>query len=117
MADEWQDLEFLRHVFDETRVVRKPMTGIITGYHVLPYILVGPEHDQPGHSVEVRGRIKVSPRLVIAAGNDAPTYGELFRETELMDHRLVQRGRRFSESCSHCHCVSPFNLRCKFLLA
>ena len=49
MAEDWQDLEFLRHVFDETRVVRKPMTGIITGYHVLPYILVGPEHDQPGH--------------------------------------------------------------------
>src|SRR5215813_12058262 len=34
MADEWQDLEFLRHVFDETQVVRKPLTGIITGYHV-----------------------------------------------------------------------------------
>jgi len=91
MAEDWQDLEFLRHVFDETRVVRKPMTGIITGYHVLPYILVGPEHDQPGHSVEVRGRIKVSPRLVIAAGGSGPTYGELFRESELMDQRLVAR--------------------------
>src|SRR5438105_161382 len=90
MADEWQDLEFLRHVFDETRVVRKPMTGIITGYHVLPYILVGPEHDQPGHSVEVRGRIKVSPRLVIGAGG-GPTYGEMFNETELMDRRLIAR--------------------------
>ena len=66
MSEEWQDLEFLRHVFDETRVVRKPLTGIIAGYHVLPYILVGPEHEQPSRSVEVRGRIKVSPRLVIA---------------------------------------------------
>ena len=91
MAEDWQDLEFLRHVFDETRVVRKPLTGIITGYHVLPYILVGPEHDQPGHSVEVRGRIKVSPRLVIAAGGGGPTYGEMFKETELMDQRLVAR--------------------------
>ena len=91
MADDWQDLEFLRHVFDETQVVRKPLTGIITGYHVLPYILVGPEHDQPGRSVEVRGRIRVSPRLVIAAGGDGPTYGELFGERELMDHRLVAR--------------------------
>ena len=45
MSEEWQDLEFLRHVFDETRVVRKPLTGIIAGYHVLPYILVGPEHE------------------------------------------------------------------------
>ena len=91
MTEDWQDLEFLRHVFDETRVVRKPLAGIITGYHVLPYILVGPEHDQPGHSVEVRGRIKVSPRLVIAAGGAGPTYGEMFNETELMDQRLIAR--------------------------
>jgi len=90
MAEDWQDLEFLRHVFDETRVVRKPLTGIITGYHVLPYILVGPEHDQPGRSVEVRGRIKVSPRLVIGGGG-GPTYGEMFQETELMDQRLIAR--------------------------
>ncbi len=84
-------MEFLRHVFDETRVVRKPMAGIISGYHVLPYILVGPEHDQPTRSVEVRGRIKVSPRLVLAAGGDGPTYGEIFGETELMDRRIVAR--------------------------
>jgi hypothetical protein len=91
MADDWQDLEFLRHVFDETQVVRKPLTGIITGYHVLPYILVGAEHDRPGRSVEVRGRIKVSPRLVISPGRDGPTYGELFGEHELMDQRIVAR--------------------------
>jgi hypothetical protein len=91
MPEEWSDHEFLRHVFDETRVVRKPLTGIISGYHVLPYILVGPEREQPSRSVEVRGRIKVSPRLVIAAGGDGPTYGELFGETELMDRRLVAR--------------------------
>jgi hypothetical protein len=91
VADDWQDLEFLRHVFEETHVVRKPLTGIISGYHVLPYILVGPEYEQPGRSVEVRGRIKVSPRLVIAAGGAGPTYGETFNETELMDRRLIAR--------------------------
>ena len=91
MAEGWQDLEFLRHVFDETRVVRKPLTGIITGYHVLPYILVGPEHEQPSRSVEVRGRIKVSPRLVIGAGSAGPTYGEIFHDSELMDRRLIAR--------------------------
>jgi hypothetical protein len=89
--EEWGDLEFLRSVFDETRVVRKPLSGIITGYHVLPYILVGPEHDHPSRSVEVRGRIRVSPRLVIGPGRDGPTYGELFGESELMDRRLVAR--------------------------
>jgi hypothetical protein len=87
---DWDDREFLRHVFDETRIVRKPMTGIITGYHVLPYILVGTEEEHPGSSVEVRGRIKVSPRLVLGPGQ-GPTYGELFGERELMDHRLVAR--------------------------
>jgi hypothetical protein len=87
---DWEDLEFLRHVFDETRIVRKPLTGIITGYHVLPYILVGSEEEHPGRSVEVRGRIKVSPRLVIGPG-EGPTYGELFGERELMDHRIVAR--------------------------
>src|SRR3989442_11196920 len=91
MAEDCKDLNSLRHVCDETGVVRKPMTGIITGYHVLPYILVGPEHDRPGHSVEVRGRIKVSPRLVIAAGGGGPTYGGMFKETELVDERLIAR--------------------------
>jgi hypothetical protein len=88
---EWSDREYLGSVFAQTEIVRKPMTGIITGYHVLPYILVAPEHDRPAHAVEVRGRIKVSPRLVIAAGGDGPTYGELFGERELMDRRLVAR--------------------------
>ncbi len=92
MADDWQDLEFLRHVFEGTRVVRKPMTGIIRGYHVLPYILVGQEREQPTRAVEVRGRIRVSPRLVVGPGGSAgPTYGEIFGETELMDRRLVAR--------------------------
>jgi len=87
----WDDPERLRHIFEATRVVRRPMAGIITGYHVLPYILVGGEQDHPGRSVEVRGRIRVSPRLVIAPGRDGPTYGELFGERELMHHALVAR--------------------------
>jgi hypothetical protein len=91
MDNAWGDEEFLRHVFEETRVVRKPLSGIITGYHVLPYIVVGPEHDRPNHAVEVRGSIKVSPRLILAPGRDGPTYGELFGERELMDHRLIAR--------------------------
>jgi hypothetical protein len=89
--EDWSDSEAVRHVFDETRVVRRPLTGIITGYHVLPYILVGSERDRPGRSVEVRGRIRVSPRLVITPRTEGPTYGELFGERELMHHALVAR--------------------------
>lgn len=91
MADQWQDPDFLRYVFERTEVVRKPLTGIITGYHVLPYIIVGPEGEEVSRSVEVRGRIKVSPRLVIGAGEAGPTYGDLFGERELMDRTLVAR--------------------------
>ncbi len=91
MAHEEHDPELLRHVFERTEVLRKPLTGIIAGYHVLPYILVGPEHEHPNRSVEVRGRIRVSPRLVITPGRDGPTYGELFGETELMDRTLTMR--------------------------
>jgi len=91
MDPEWSDPELLQHVFDETSVLRKPMRGIIAGYHVLPYILVGPDHTSAAKSVEVRGRIKVSPRLVIAPGRDGPTYGELFGESELMDERIIAR--------------------------
>jgi hypothetical protein len=90
MSD-WDDLELLRHVFEETRVVRKPLAGIITGYHVLPYILVGAEPDRPGRSVEVRGRIRVSPRLVLTPGRDGPTYGEIFGEHDFMYQGLVAR--------------------------
>ncbi len=89
--ESWDDAERLRHIFEETRVLRRPLTGIIAGYHVLPYILVGPEPDRPGRAVEVRGRIRVSPRLVLAPGRDGPTYGELFGERELMHHGLIAR--------------------------
>ncbi|MGH7357004.1 MAG: hypothetical protein ACRELS_20805 [Candidatus Rokuibacteriota bacterium] len=91
MADDWQDSELLRHVFERTEVVRKPLVGIVTGYHVLPYVLVGGEPEREAHSVEVRGRIRVSPRLVIPVGADGPTYGDLFADRELMDRRLIAR--------------------------
>jgi hypothetical protein len=91
MSDEWLDGDFLRSVFDGTEIVRKPITGIITGYHVLPYVLVGPQPDRPARAVEVRGRIRVSPRLVLGIGGDGPTYGEVFHESELMHRALVAR--------------------------
>ena len=91
MFGDRQDPEFLKHLFDRTEILRKPMSGIITGYHVLPYIIVGPEEDRPHRSVEVRGRIKVSPRLVISPREAGLTYGEFFAERELMDQAIVAR--------------------------
>jgi hypothetical protein len=78
VTDDRPDPELLRTVFEGTEVLRKPMSGIITGHHVLPYVLVGPHWDHPGRSVEVRGRIRVSPRLVLPVRSEGPTYGEVF---------------------------------------
>ena len=101
MFGERQDPEFLKHLFDHTEILRKPMSGIITGYHVLPYILVGPQEDRPAHSVEIRGKIKVSPRLVLAPGRAGQTYGDLFKDTDLMDQTLVARVFSFAYSSRH----------------
>lgn len=101
MFGERHDPEFLKHLFDRTEVLRKPVAGIIAGYHVLPYILVGPQEDKPARSVEIRGRIKVSPRLVLAPGRAGQTYGDLFKESELMDQTLVARVFSFTYSSKH----------------
>src|SRR6266571_7482994 len=95
------DPEYLRHLFETTAIIRKPVSGIIAGYHVLPYILVGPQEDRPASSVEIRGKIKVSPRLVLAPGRAGQTYGELFHDSELMDQALVARVFSFVYSSRH----------------
>lgn len=101
MFGERHDPEYLKHLFEATEVLRKPITGIIAGYHVLPYILVGPQEEQPHRSVEIRGKIKVSPRLVLAPGRAGQTYGDLFKENELMDQALVARVFSFMYSSKH----------------
>jgi hypothetical protein len=98
---EHHDPEYLKHLFDTTEILRKPVSGIIAGYHVLPYILVGPQEDRPARSVEIRGKIKVSPRLVLAPGRTGQTYGDLFRDSELMDQALVARVFSFLYSARH----------------
>jgi len=95
------DPEYLKHLFDTTEILRKPVSGIIAGYHVLPYILVGPQEDRPARSVEIRGKIKVSPRLVLAPGRAGQTYGDLFKDSELMDQAIVARVFSFLYSSRH----------------
>ena len=101
MFGDRHDPELLKHVFDTTEIVRKPLSGVIAGYHVLPYILVGPQAEQPGRSVEVRGKIKVSPRLILAPGRAGQTYGDLFKDADLMDQALVARVFSFLYSPRH----------------
>lgn len=91
MSEEWSDAERLRSVFEATEILRKPIAGIIAGHHVLPYVLIGPHWEQGGRSVEVRGQIRVSPRLVLGVGAEGPTYGEVFKESEVMHRAIVAR--------------------------
>src|SRR6266508_2106487 len=101
MFGERHDPEFLKHLFGRTGSLRTPHIGSISGYHVRPYILVGPQEEQPHRSVEIRGKIKVSPRLVLAPGRSGQTYGDLFKEHEVMDETLVARVFSFMYSSRH----------------
>ncbi|MFQ5846088.1 MAG: hypothetical protein ACE5IQ_00265 [Candidatus Methylomirabilales bacterium] len=91
MFDRRYDPMFLRGIFEQTRVLRRPISNIVVGYHVLPYILVGPDVEMERRAVEVRGKIRVSPRLVIRPESGGQTYGEVFGESEIMDRTLVGR--------------------------
>ena len=103
MFEKPHDPELLKSIFDQTRVLRKPLSGIILGYHVLPYILVGPQENRAQRSIEIRGKIRVSPRLILSPSYRGQTYGELFDDPEVMDRALV--ARVFSFLYSHRHQV------------
>ena len=88
------DSEYLRRVFEDTQVLRKPISGIVTGYHVLPYVLVAPDEEQTQRAVEIRGKIRVSPRVILTPRHLGQTYEQLFDDPQLMDRTLI--GRVFS---------------------
>jgi hypothetical protein len=70
--------ELMREVYARTDVLRKPLSGIVSGYHELPYILVAPDEENEEHTVQINGRINVSPRFVITAQQLAEKFGEVF---------------------------------------
>jgi hypothetical protein len=89
------DLEqTLKDVFDRTQIVRRPVTGVVSGYHELPYRLVGP---LPEGSVLISGTIRVSPRLVLTLRQFVESYGAVFEGDEgFMDAEIVQRRFQFA---------------------
>lgn len=105
------DPERLKRIYRETAIRRVPLSGIVAGYHTLPFTVVGPDEDGPedeeealpgpegrafpGGSVKLTGQIKVSPKLVIPIGHDDDRFKDIFPESEpFMDRSLV--GRIFS---------------------
>jgi len=84
----------LKEVFDGTRVVRRPVTGFVTGFHELPYRLVGPSD---GASVQISGTIMVSQRMVFTMRQIAEQFGQVFDGDEgFMDQELVGRSFQFA---------------------
>ncbi len=83
----------LRKIFNTTRILRKPISGIVSGYHELPYILIAPDDDNPSHSIEINGKINVSPKFIISTSSINDTFGEVF-DPETFNEDI--QGRLFS---------------------
>jgi hypothetical protein len=84
------DSDEMREIFQRTQIIRRPTYGIVSGYHELPYICVGSALKEENKSVEVRGKIQVSPRFVIRPTHYQPSYGDIFGE-ENVDRALLGR--------------------------
>jgi hypothetical protein len=80
----------MREIFDRTRILRRPTHGIISGYHELPYICLGMTGEMEDETLEVRGKIQVSPRFVLRPQHLEPQYREIFGEDNV-DAELTGR--------------------------
>lgn len=80
----------MREIFRRTRILRKPTHGIISGYHELPYVCLGPSCETDFQTTQIRGRVRVSPRFVIRPPHYESHYEDIFGE-ENVDAELVGR--------------------------
>lgn len=85
--------DLFKEVFHKTKILRKPITGIVSGYHELPYILIAPNADNTEHTIEITGKINVSPKFVITPGMLGEAFDSIF-DPETFDEGL--QGRMFS---------------------
>ncbi len=93
--DPFHNDDAIRNIYDKTEIRRKPITGIVSGYHVLPYILVGPDSQSSDISIKLKGEIRVSPKLIFSINPDGLKYEDVFDESKLeMSEDIV--GRIFS---------------------
>ncbi len=82
-----------QEVYEKTEILRKPISGIVSGYHELPYVLVAPDEASDSRSIEISGKINVSPKFVISSAMLNETFGEVFDPETFSDD--IQ-GRVFS---------------------
>ena len=90
MEDKYADIFYLKKVFRDTEILKRPIHRIISGYHHLPYILIGQSFSDSAKTTELRGNIHVSPRMIIRPGEMGQTYGEIFGE-ENIEPAIVAR--------------------------
>jgi len=95
---DYEKNEHLREIFAKTNIVRKPISGIVSGYHELPYILVAPNEENAGSTVEINGKINVSPKFIISANMLSESFGDVF-DPETFDQEI--QGRFFSFAYGH----------------
>ncbi len=93
MPSEPYQNRLFKEVYAMTSVLRKPLSGIVSGYHELPYILVAPDESDPSRSMEISGKITVSPKFVISAEHLGESFAEVFDPATFSDD--IQ-GRLFS---------------------
>jgi len=103
--------ERMRRVYERTEIRRSPLTGIVHGFHTLPFSLVGPEDgdavpedaerpeadasppdNDPRGSVLLTGKISVSPKLILSMPHSPENFGDVFpEEAPYMDPALTGR--------------------------
>jgi hypothetical protein len=83
----------LQDLYNTTKIIRRPLSGIVSGYHDLPYILISPHDENASHSIEINGKISVSPKFIISPGMINESFGDIF-DPETFDKQI--EGRLFS---------------------
>jgi len=84
----------LKEVFENTKILRRPVSGIVTGFHELPYRMIGP---LDGASVQITGTILVSKRMVMTLRQIAEHFGQVFEGDDgFMDHEIEGRSFQFA---------------------
>ena len=97
------DQERLKEIYKATDIRRSPITGIVSGYHTLPFTLVGPNDEadesssKPPGSLKLTGKITVSPKLLLSLSPQDERFADMFPEAEpFMDKSLTARLFSFS---------------------
>jgi hypothetical protein len=83
----------LQEVYNKTDIIRKPISGIVSGYHDIHYILIAPNEENASQTVEINGKINVSPKFIISPGMLNDSFGTVF-DPDTFDKQI--EGRLFS---------------------